>query len=161
MSADSSTVESKRTFSPKQVVEEESQGDQYAHFATMAKKELFDKSQVQGMANSIFKIDPPKSPKLQRVSSEHLFHIGRESARFIIRIIIFAVLVAILLVWNARLIELGDQIKVNYQDEKCSVINRFDYSDNSWLEELKKLQQNNVNIQLKNEETCNIGGQGQ
>lgn len=38
--------------------------------------------------------------------------------------------------WNVKLFKLGDTQKVISQDEKCTTINRFDFTSKSWNEEL-------------------------
>ena len=64
----------------------------------------------------------------------------------LIHAIIFIVLLFILIHMNILMMEYGDHQIENYNQRTCHLINRFDYTSSSWVQELASMGKQNVKV---------------
>jgi hypothetical protein len=105
---------------PKQV--SESKGDHYSRF--LDPKKEFELSSIKGMGMSKSTIPVDRMAWCTGL----LFQL--------LRVVIFLLLFYFICTWNMELFELGNFQRIDTMTEKCDMINRFDYSANSWHETL-------------------------
>ena len=126
----------------RQVVEED---NPIYDFSKQVKEELAQSTQntsrIGAMSDSLF--------TSKKVKGEHLFNSAKKYAKGGLRIGMFLMLVWILYSWNLKLFNLGDFQKINNIHENCSVINRFDFTAQSWHEELTTSNLENLKAREK------------
>ena len=105
---------------PKQVFE--SKADHYSRF--LDPKKEFEVSSIKGMGVSRSTIPVDGMTRLASL----LF--------VLLRVLIFLLLFYFICTWNMELFELGNFQRIDTSTQTCDMINRFDYSANSWHETL-------------------------
>jgi hypothetical protein len=67
------------------------------------------------------------------------------------RLLVFVLFVGLLYSWNLALFRFGDFQMIDYAEEKCSEVNRFDFRHDAWQEEIITSNMNNLKAKYQSD----------
>lgn len=114
---------------------EEKEDKTYADYGEEVIRRLMDPASSVKVDRSQSYSDS-ESQKPAKKSMSNSTRVAKRACRDSIRVVIFLLLMFLLYNWNIRFFRLGDSQKVIGEEEKCTTINRFDFTSKSWHEEL-------------------------
>lgn len=133
----------RKVIQPKQVKEETAENPLYKFSYSQYVKDELNKS-----ISSDSKIPGLEFSALNKssfsASATRVAELSRRAIMPVIRVLVFAVLLVVLYGWNIKFFRFGDFQTINYAEERCSEVNRFDFSADTWQEELTISNMNNL-----------------
>jgi hypothetical protein len=138
----------KKPFEPKKVVEEEENPLYRFSYSQQVKDELNrsigNESKIQGMSADIF-------AQSSTASSTSFVQPVIKGLKHVLRGLIFVLLLFLMYNWNLKFFNFGDFQIINYSEEKCTELNRFDFSAEAWKEEVSSSNMNNLKAKYQSE----------
>lgn len=132
----------KKPFEAKKVTEEDASDNPLYRYSYSQyvkdelNKSMMNDSKIPGISSKIFSQSSISNSKITETSKKVLLPM--------IRVLMFVLLLILLYSWNLKFFGFGDFQMINYAEEKCTELNRFDYSAEAWKEEMISSNMNNL-----------------
>lgn len=106
-------------------------------------KSMANESKIQGMPSDLF--------SQSTISMSKITDLGIKALRPVLRVLLFVIFLSLLYSWNLKLFSFGDFQVINYSEEKCTELNRFDFSSEAWQEEIITSNMNNLKAKYQSD----------